>query len=609
MNLNIRILFVVLVVAAGGFPCVEQAVAGDVRGQRAPVVSVEPLGAPQPGSPKAAERQAAGGSKYTPQATAMLLNYCRESLYKIIEFNDRTVLDEEYSKLINNIDITRIQDDEAAKLIEALLRELSALKLNDAEKQALADAYNRQIQSSVLTAFKGATYPKNVDDVAEVVGAPAAIACQAIVALASGIGGYKKEIARKQREVSERLMELKADELKRLTVLRTQFFDTEYTLYKRHNLPDRLNLKEVQMAQYIKVLADEDSERRLERLERLKDDFDAFPPFWRHLGEAAQEAGREDVAEECYKHFERIYPHVFREDQDYVMLCMHRVLLRDSEEDVERIRQDLRIIEQNTKYYYKWESILFAALMYYQLGDLDDARRLIRTSINEGCCVELHEQVLTQMESDAARAALGEKAQRLVDKADASAFDALRRVGPHQHLEALRALGKMISDITVSVSLRSHAAETISYMIPVYNFYSVGRTVVKGDAYYDNCVVHLPDAWFSSGKTKVRVAFRGRTFKPSNVARDRKAGMVHVVFSRVLKQNDVVEKKQQWPLTLHIENKAVVMDIEFEVRPVTPQLQKLRPGLSQDVPYFEMRAIDYAGRSYRVRDGLISSEE
>jgi hypothetical protein len=559
-------------------------------------------------TPFSTEQRSTSGAKYSPQATAMLLNYCRESLYKIIEFNDRTVLDEEYGKLINNIDITRIQDDEAAKLIEALLRELSALKLNDVERQALADAYNREIRASVLTAFKGAAFPK-MGDVAEVVGTPGAIACQAIVAIASGVGTYKKDIAHKQNQISDRLMELKADELNRLTVLRTQFFDTEYTLYKRYNLPDRLNLKEVQMAQYIKVLADEDSSRRVERLERLKDDFDAFPPFWYQMGKAAQEAGLDDKALEYYAHFESTCAHVFREDLDYVMLCMHRILLRDVDKDADQIRKDLRSIEQNTKYYYKWENILFAALTYYQLGDLEDARRLIRTSVNEGYCIDLHQEILTEMESAAARETLGEKAEDLVDKVDAGAIDALRRVGSQQQVEALRALGKTLSNISLSVSLRSHAGETISYLVPGYNLYSVGRTVVKGGAYYDNCVVNMPDAWFAGGKTKVKVVFRGRTYKAASVSRNKKEKMVDVVFSRVLKQSDVVEKKQQWPITVHIENKGIVLDVGFEIRPVTPQLQKLRPELSMDEPFFEMKTIDYAGRTYQIRDGLITYGE
>jgi hypothetical protein len=38
-------------------------------------------------------------------------------------------------------------------------------------------------------------------------------------------------------------------------------------------------------------------------------------------------------------------------------------------------------------------------------------------------------------------------------------------------------------------------------------------------------------------------------------------------------------------------------------------LKKTRPELSPDEPYFEMRAIHYADRTYRVRDGLITYEE
>jgi hypothetical protein len=54
-----------------------QAVAYDAPGQRTPAVSVQPLGAPQPVPTEPNDPAAAtdGGGKYTPQATAMLLNY------------------------------------------------------------------------------------------------------------------------------------------------------------------------------------------------------------------------------------------------------------------------------------------------------------------------------------------------------------------------------------------------------------------------------------------------------------------------------------------------------------------------------------------------------
>ena len=569
-------------------------------------VRAEPLPAPgkDAAKPKPDERAARKTGKYDPQSTAMLLNYCRESLYKITEFNDRAVLDDEYSRLVNNIDITRIQDDEAAELIEALLTELNALRLNEAERRLLSDAYNQRIQAAVMEAFKGNKALVSAKDLAPVTGKPAALACQAIVTLASGIVNFKGALAKQEHQAKARDMQLRAEELNRLTTLRTRFFDTEYKLYKRYNLPDRLNLKEVQMAQYIKVLADEDSQRRLERLERLKEDFDAFPPFWYQIGKAAQAVNSPAIAKSYYAHFEQIQTHVFREDQDYVMLCMHRILLDDTEKDRDAIRHDLRIIEDNTRYYYKWESLLFAALMYYQLGDVDNARRLIRMSINEGYSVPLHESILSDMESETAKARLDKTATELVEKSDASALEALARVGPGQHLEALRAAGKLITDVTVTVSARSHAAQNMSYLIPGYNLYAASRAL-KGDAYFDNCVVHMPDAWFATGKAKVRLKCSGKTFKPSDVSRNPKAGTADVVFARVLKLRDIVEKNQRRTLTVHIDSPIASLDIEFEAKSVTPKLQAQRPELSPDAPYFELCGITYADRTYRLEDGVI----
>lgn len=559
-------------------------------------VEVSPVAPPHPASER-------NSSKYSPETTAMLLNYCRESLYKIVEYNDRAVLDEEYGKLVNNIDITRIQDDEAAQLIESLLIELNTQKLSETERQYLMDAYNKRIQDNVLEVFKGGKNAPSVDS-----DEPATLACQAILYLASGIVGYRSEKAQLKKEIAERSLQLQAEELKRLTVLRTQFFDTEYKLYKRYDLPDRLNLKEVQLAQYIKVLADDDSQRRLERLERLKDDFDAFPPFWYRLGKAAQDTRRIDLAKSYYSHFERIQPHVFREDQEYVQLCMHRILLFDPDAELESIQQDLRTIESNTKYYYKWENVLFAALMYYRLGDLENARRLIRQSINEGYCIQLHENVLVEMESRAAKANLQEMASDLVEKADLHALDALNAVGPEKQLEGLRALGKQLTDITITMAPRSHAAQGMSYFVPVYNLYAIGRQIGKQDGYNDFCIVHLPMAWFEKGRPKLRLEFKGRTFKPAGISEDRKEGVVHVTFARVFKEKDIVEKQQEWPVTLQIEGKSTALELGFQVQPVTDHLLKRRPELPPDEPYFELRTIRYLERIYQVRDGLILYE-
>jgi hypothetical protein len=557
-------------------------------------VTAEPLGVPKPAAPPS--------DRYDPQATAMLLNYCRESLYKITEFNDRTVLDEEYSKLINNIDVTRLQDDEVAQLIQLLLRELNALRMNEAERQFLSDAYNRHLQFNIMEAFKGAKDLKELKGIG-LGGGPAGMACQTIVAVAAGVINYKSQIAHQQRDLKGRMLQLDAEELNRLTVLRTKFFDVEYKLYKRYSLPDRLDLKEVQLAQYARVLSDIDARRRLERMERLKDDFDAYPPFWYQLGRTAQEVGEINFAKSYYEHFERIHTHAFREDPDYVLLAMHRAMMWDIQKDAEPLRRDLQIIEENTRYYYQWENILFAALMYYRLGDVQNARRLIRMSINEGCCVEMHQEVLARMESAVAKEDLGRTPEGLLSEVDMDALSALGRVGPGQHLEALRALGPSLTGIRISLEDRSHAAQNLSYLVPGYNFYAIGQSI-KGTAYADNIVVSMPVKWVAAKKTKVRLLYNGRTYNPSNESKD--GDSVTFNFSRVFEQEKVTEKKQALPLKLRIEDPAQKIDIVFEARPVTPDVLDRRPDLDPARPYFEMCRIEFMGRTYTVDNGFIS---
>ncbi len=560
-------------------------------------------------TPRGGEAASALPSKYPPDATAMLLNYCRESLFRIAEFNDRTVLDEEYGKLVNNVDVTRIQDDEIAEIFKLFLTELDALKLNADEKERIVAAYNRQIQSSVLQYFRPGKGIQDLKSAGIPVGgnSPAALACKGILIVASGIANYKSSVTKLQQEAGARIAALTGEELKRLTTLRTQFFDTEYRIYKRYGLSDRLNLKEVQLEQYLKVLADEDSHRRLERLDRLKDDFAAFPPFWYQLGRAAQESGNRSLALAHYAHFEQVYTRVFREDPDYVMLCMHRVLLWDPQRDRGAIVRDLQTIERHTKYYYKWESVLFAALTYYQIGDLENARRLIQTSIHEGYNVPFHEEIRTKMESEAARDALRHTARDLFAKTDAVAVEALRRVGPAQRIEVLRMLGPRVTGIAFSVKPRSHAAQHASYAVPVYNLYSIGRSVLKGDAYNDNVIAHVPMEWFRGDQPKITLSFLGRSFKPVARWRNKELDTMELEFSRVFEQDDVVKRKMSRQLRLRIEALETTLDFTYDVKPVTAEMITVRPELSLDTPFFDLMTIEYAGDRFRIDGGLVVS--
>ncbi|MDX9974283.1 MAG: hypothetical protein RBU21_14965 [FCB group bacterium] len=539
------------------------------------------------------------GDGYDPRTTALLMNLCRESLCRIVDYNDRIVLDEEYSRLANNIDVTLIRDDEIAELIKRLMIELNALKLDEATKSQIVGYYERKMSSSILAALKP---PKELLGKAAT---PVQMACQAILVTAWGTTNRAKALAKYDKEMTEKVLTLKADELKRLAELRTAFFGTEYTLWKRYGLQDRLNLKEVQMEQYIRVLQDDDPARRLARLERLKDDFEAYPPFWYQIGLAAQMANNPTLALAYYRRFDDVAAPVLREDPDRVAVSMHRIVLLNPEQDHEMILSDLKTIERNTKYYYRWENVLFAALTYYGLGDAENARRLIEVSINEGYNVPLHEEVLTEMESTAARAQLEGRRADMLNTADGIGFEKAMQMGRHNSIETLRALGNQITGITLNVAERSRAAQNAKLAVPGYNVYLIGREAFKGDVYFDNVVVRLPGAWYGDSSPKVSLRFNGKSIKSGDKSRDEKTGDRIVEFPRVMEQDGVLEKGRVYPCTLKLEDEHGELELGYEVRRVTEELLRVRPELPPDSPYFELKTVVYMGEQYRLEHGLI----
>lgn len=551
----------------------------------------------------AAQPLPAQNKAYDPKTTALLMNLCRESLCKIVNYHDRFVLDEEYSRLANNIDVTLIRDDEIAELIKRLMIELNALKLDEMSKSQIIGEYERKLNLSILKCLKPAK---------ELMGkasTPVEMACEAILVMAWATNHRGKSIAKYNKELAEKVMTLQAEELKRLTELRTEFFSTEYVLYRRYNLPDRLNLKEMQLDQYIRVLQDDDPARRLERLDRLKEDFSAYPPFWYQIGLTAQELGRKDLALEYYKYFDQIATPVLREDPDRVAVCMHRIMLLDPAADREAIVRDLQTIERNTKYYYRWENILFAALTYYRLNDLDNARRLIQTSINEGYNVPLHEQVSIAMESMAAENEADQIRQNMLDQSEKYLLEGQAELGRTNSLLLMRAWGTKLTDIRLTIEPRSKAAQNAKYAVPGYNVYLLGRSAMKGDVYYDNIIARFPLTWDTKEAPSASMRFNGNSIKAGDKERDKDTGEWTITFPRAFDQDDILQRGRVYPCSLMLRTKDGVIEIGYEAKRVTEDILRYRPDLPQNEPYFEIRTIAFQGEDYRIDKGLIVPAE
>jgi hypothetical protein len=73
------------------------------------------------------------------RSTAVTLNYCRASFYRIQKMPTLRVLVEEQEKILNNVDLNGIADQEVIKLYTGVLVEISEIRLSDRERVVLDD--------------------------------------------------------------------------------------------------------------------------------------------------------------------------------------------------------------------------------------------------------------------------------------------------------------------------------------------------------------------------------------------------------------------------------------------------------------------------------------
>jgi len=84
------------------------------------------------------------------RSTAVTLNYCRASFYRIQKSPTLHVLVEEQEKILNNLDLNGIADQEVVKLYTGVLVEISEVRMADRERHVIQEKY-RTALGTVLT--------------------------------------------------------------------------------------------------------------------------------------------------------------------------------------------------------------------------------------------------------------------------------------------------------------------------------------------------------------------------------------------------------------------------------------------------------------------------
>lgn len=105
---------------------------------------------------------------------------------------------------------------------------------------------------------------------------------------------YRKEKAKINLEKERKQWEMQRSAIEQFNGLRKELFDTAWRLADKYEFKDEYRITERQITQFNQILLDENDLRRYERLKYIEHNFQAYPPFYYYLGNAANAVYRDE---------------------------------------------------------------------------------------------------------------------------------------------------------------------------------------------------------------------------------------------------------------------------------------------------------------------------
>ncbi len=478
---------------------------------------------------------------YDPIQTLLCLNYAMESLCKVISYNDIVILDQEYTNIINNINASKIKDDEIVSIFTHLMDRLTAQKIQDKQKTLVEQNYERQVSNALYDAISGATSGTSVIAIN-----PFSLASSAIYGVGSSYFNYRKNLEQYKQQRQESEWSIDQQIMNDLNGIRKEFFEITVRLTNKYKWPDEYRLAENQVNDYVEALKDSDSERRFRKLERMQGDFRAFPPFWYYFGLAAQENKDEAKALECYAKFDETNKGIFRKDPFLAAVNINRLAMLGNNATAAQVHQGLEVILKNSQKS-EWNNVLFAAMQYATLKEYKTADDLLLQNIDEMHDVSLHKRIRAELMLESKSTDDYAKITKdMVNNANVHIQDILYLYGKTNDTQLLRQVEKQILSITLS--LQSHLLATHDFVlsVPVRLCYADIDVVISND---------------------------GKSIPSSTVSVDPKTEMCLFTFANVLDVAKYVQQTTEIEVTFGLMHKSYPITVTFALQMVSQTKQ------------------------------------
>ncbi|MCP4782222.1 MAG: hypothetical protein GY878_01560 [Fuerstiella sp.] len=314
----------------------------------------------------AAEKEAtAADPEEVRKITAVALNYCRASLHRIRRTPEKHIFHEEQQRILNNLDLNRIEDPEVITLYKSILEEIGQVQITERERTAIDEQFRRNTHRQLSTSFF-------------VVGAQV-ITGQLGGAIQSGANSWWDFRNQQVRRDSDN-WKVEKSEFTGLMSRSSAFLDSFWRLSQKNEIPDRWLIRDQDLDQMTRVLAERNAAQRLRMLSRMERFMECYPPYWYYVARTQQQLGMIDEATKTYQRLSSIGSGHFRQDDMLASSMANLALLQEQQGLPEAADTAMRVMDYSIR---NWESNLICAWVLGRHQRFDDAEELILCNLDE----------------------------------------------------------------------------------------------------------------------------------------------------------------------------------------------------------------------------------
>ena len=338
---------------------------------------------------------------------AYALNMCTVSVSQIIDYDDIYILDQEYDAILNKLNLEEMPKDAPLReVLEELLDVITHFRVSEIEKQFVEKEYQLKMKNAIWAA---------VPNFGLILagGNPLTMALSLASQVGIGYMNYRRNKNEYGLDRERQMWHLKRQAIEQFNYLRKKLFDCAWRLADEHQFPDSYRLTENQINHYNQILQDQDVRRKFERLEDIQGDFEAYPPFWYFIGNAANliandtsiNLSAESRAEfrkkalTYFKKFESIEQNsILREDLLSASCALEHIdiLLLEGKRDSQTDQMIYSLISKADRMSgYSLDIKQLCAVAYLKIKKTDEAVKILKKLVNEDYNRIVNAQILS----------------------------------------------------------------------------------------------------------------------------------------------------------------------------------------------------------------------